>query len=441
MFLSLNVLNFFSEKNSYELEIMDLNSINTRKISLILMEDYYKIKLDRYDIEDNKRIYKLESGIEIFDKNNILYFPKQILNENVLLSKPQIRKEQKNEERNYKNKYELDKINPCGLLNIGGVCYMNAVLQCFFYCRPLTEFFLNLSYSEKIKLDSISRGYFDFVEGLSRGNKYAAQNFKKAMIKKDDIFYGTEGKDSKDVALLLLTELHNELKQNKDNEIINLNKKVNHYILKDVYDEKLELDRINQNETIISKVFNFCLKYEQTCKNKCAKYKNSYITIETDNILLLELDNLFYRPNIKISVEECLEQYVSEKIIECPLCLKNSLYFRNIFCTLPEILIIVLCRGYHNKFKCEIEFNETLDMRNYFEAIDEKEKKKNTIYKLIGSTFAYDWTSEGTGHTIAFCKTYKQNSYYIFNDKYARKTDINEIHGKLPYLLFYERKD
>ena len=98
-------------------------------------------------------------------------------------------------------------------------------------------------------------------------------------------------------------------------------------------------------------------------------------------------------------------------------------------------------RGYHNKFKCEIEFKETLDMNNYFEPIDEKEKRKKTIYHLICATFAYDWAFEGTGHTIAFCKTYKQNNYYVFNDRNVRKTDIDEINGKLPYLLFYERED
>ena len=405
------------------------------------MEEYYPVKLYNYDERNKMRIYKLDSGIIIFEKNNTIYLPKIILNENSLLSKPKIRQEVIKEDTITYNKFSnLSNINPCGLYNIGGVCYMNATLQCFFYCKPLTNFFLNLSNYEKYYLESISKGYLDFVEGLSKGNKYAAQNFKKAIIEKDDIFNGTEGNDSKDVALLILTEIHNELKKNKDNEIINLNKKVNHNNLREVYDEKLEIEKINDNETIISKTFNFCLKYEQKCKNNCPKFKNIYYTIETDNILLLELDTLFYKPNIRTSVEECLEEFVKEKRIECPSCKKNVLSFRNIFCTLPEILILVLGRGYHNKFKCEIEFNETLNMKDYFEPIDEKEKKKNTKYKLIAATFAYDWASDGSGHTVAFCKTYKQNNYYIFNDKYARKTDINEINGKLPYLLFYERQ-
>ena len=112
---------------------------------------------------------------------------------------------------------------------------------------------------------------------------------------------------------------------------------------------------------------------------------------------------------------------------------------QNKFCVLPKILILVLSRGYHNKFKCHIKFDETLDMNEYYESIDNEDDYSN-VYSLIGATFAYDWSYEGTGHTVAFCKTYQNGNYYVFNDSTARKTQINEIYGKLPYLLFYERE-
>ena len=55
----------------------------------------------------------------------------------------------------------------------------------------------------------------------------------------DEIFYGSEGNDSKDVAVLILSEMHNELKPNKNDEIIKLeNRKVNNYNIYDVYNEK-----------------------------------------------------------------------------------------------------------------------------------------------------------------------------------------------------------
>ena len=346
--------------------------------------------------------------------------------------------EPKIQQNNY-GLYKIDNIKPCGLSNKGGVCYMNATLQCFFYCKPLTEYFLNLD--DKENLGPISRGYFDFIRSLSSGNKNAAKNFKQAMIKMDDIFFGTEGNDSKDVALLILSELHYELKKNKKDEIIKLNRKVNNYELKEVYREKIDLDQINGNNSIITETFNFCMKYEQECKceTNCKKFSAPYFTIETDNIVILDLETLFIDDNKTISVNDILKSYTSTKKIECPYCKKKSLNIKNKFCVLPKILILVLSRGYHNKFKCQIQFDETLDMNDYYESID-SEDKNNTNYSLIGATFAYDWGSEGDGHTVAFCKTYQKNNYYVFNDSTVRKTQINEIYGKLPYLLFYERE-
>lgn len=402
------------------------------------MENYYVTKMESYDSRKGE-IYKLKicsEEYEIFVKDGFLYYPKNFLVKN---------SKNENSYNTIKNSYNsvsnnTDSIRPCGLYNVGGVCYMNAILQCFFYCKPLTDFFLGLYNSQN--LGQISKGYYYFVKGLSSGDKDAAKNFKKAITDMDDIFYGSEGNDSKDVAVLILSEIHNELKPNKNDEIIKLeNRKVNNYNIYDVYNEKRELDRINGNNTIITKTFNFWLKFEQKCASaNCKKYSKSYYTIESDNIVMLELETLFARDNINISVEDILKSYTSPKKIECPCCRKKSLYMTNKFCVLPKILILVLSRGYHNKFKCRIKFNETLDMSNYYSPIHD-EDYTDTEYKLIGATFAYDWSYEGTGHTVAFCKTYENNNYYVFNDSNARKTQIKEIYGKLPYILFYEREN
>ena len=402
------------------------------------MENYYVTKMESYDSRKGE-IYKLKicsEEYEIFVKDGFLYYPKNFLVKN---------SKNENSYNTIKNSYNFvsnntDSIKPCGLYNVGGVCYMNAILQCFFYCKPLTDFFLGLYNSQN--LGQISKGYYYFVKGLSSGDKDAAKNFKKAITDMDEIFYGSEGNDSKDVAVLILSEIHNELKPNKNDEIIKLeNRKVNNYNIYDVYNEKRELDRINGNNTIITKTFNFWLKFEQKCASaNCKKYSKSYYTIESDNIVMLELETLFARDNINISVEDILKSYTSPKKIECPCCRKKSLYMTNKFCVLPKILILVLSRGYHNKFKCRIKFNETLDMSNYYSPIHD-EDYTDTEYKLIGATFAYDWSYEGTGHTVAFCKTYENNNYYVFNDSNARKTQIKEIYGKLPYILFYEREN
>ena len=99
---------------------------------------------------------------------------------------------------------ELNSLKPTGLINYGAsVCYMNALLQCFYYCYPMTKYFLNIDDYQKSKLGLISKAYYDFVRGLYSGNEYAAKNFKEALIYTDPSFEGKEGKDSKDLALFI----------------------------------------------------------------------------------------------------------------------------------------------------------------------------------------------------------------------------------------------
>lgn len=344
---------------------------------------------------------------------------------------------------------KLSKKEPIGLVNIGGICYLNAVLQCFYYCPPLTKYFLKIDNRKKNSLGLVTKGYYELVQGLSSGNPYAAKQFKNAMITVDDTFYGTEGKDSKDVAILLLDELQNELKENEDS-ILYLEQNVNHFNLSDVYEEKKELIKKNNNKTIITETFNFFIKFQQICKKNCKSFYKTYYEIESENIFVFELRNIYEiiprkRKNSipEISLEECLQYYKMEKKMECPYCKSNDLNIKKVICSLPKIFIFVLSRGHNIEFNCKIKFTNEINMESYYEPINKKET--NTKYKLICATFAIDWNYKGNGHTIAFCKTYKKNKYnndneyYIFNDSTASRCDMDIIKNKIPYLLFYEK--
>ena len=424
----------------------------------MLNEKYQKKSQENQKIEDNQIKNK-------YDKN---YIRK---NENINASKENIdfngRNEYCSDENNPRNNnFEIDEVNieknvnydllntlskkePTGLVNIGGVCYMNAVLQCFYYCPPLTNYFLKIDNEKKKSLGLISKGYYELVNGLSKGNSYAARTFKNAMIEVDDTFYGSEGKDSKDVAILLLDELQNELKENEDS-ILYLEQNVNHFNLSDVYKEKKDLIKKNNNKTIITDTFNFFIKFEQTCKKNCKSFYKTYYEIESENIFVFELKNIYEiiprkRKNSipEISLEECLQYYKMEKKMECPYCKSNDLNIKKVICSLPKIFIFVLSRGHNIEFNCKIKFTNEINMESYYEPINKKET--NTKYKLICATFAIDWNYKGNGHTIAFCKTYKKNKYnndneyYIFNDSTASRCDMDIIKNKIPYLLFYEK--
>jgi ubiquitin C-terminal hydrolase len=108
-------------------------------------------------------------------------------------------------------------------------------------------------------------------------------------------------------------------------------------------------------------------------------------------------------------------------------------------CSLPEILIFVMSRGKNANFKCKINFPIEIDMSDFYEPINTKYRTYNTKYDLICATLAIDWY-KGSGHTFAFCKTYKNNEYYLFNDSRVWKTDFSKIKDKIPYILFYEKR-
>jgi hypothetical protein len=325
---------------------------------------------------------------------------------------------------------------------------MNAVLQCFYYCPPLTDYFLNLKEYSINQLGLISKGYYKFIKGISSGNVKAAFSFKEAMIAADSSFIGSEGKDSKDVAILILSEIHEELKEN-DKSLLNANQKVNYQDEVSVFEEKINLDKMNGNNTIISKTFEYFLLCEQKCK-KCCQNRKGFFNIEADNILIFEMEYVYKKISKKkynkyypiISIEDCLDYYTSNEVIDCIKCKNHSLELTKKFCKLPKIFVFVLSRGLNANFNCTINFSPEIDLRKYYSPVKELYREKSTEYNLICATFAYDWW-KGTGHTVAFCKTYKSYGnnyqYYVFNDSSTRKTSIEEIRGKTPYLLFYER--
>ena len=164
--------------------------------------------------------FKSHSGKNPFIYDNKLFFPKELLNKDYLKSlennqhfqeKEQLIKDSDSKtDSEYLNQlYEKNKKEPSGLFNYKGVCYMNAVLQCLYYCAPITKYFLTLA--NDTQLGSVSKGYYNFVKGLFNGNKNAANNLRSAIIDAESSFEGTDGKDSKELILYLFSELNDEL--------------------------------------------------------------------------------------------------------------------------------------------------------------------------------------------------------------------------------------
>ena len=352
-------------------------------------------------------------------------------------------------------KYDfLLKIKAKGLSNLGGCCYMNATLQCFYHIKELTYYFLDNKKEIKRKNGILSQGYLDLVEGLSNFNKdknyYIPRKFKDSLLEIDDSFRGSEGKDSGDLVELFLYTIQQELGGDSDFPDLSIDQRNLRLIYLDLYYKN------SKAHSIIYDLFNF----ETMSTSKCLWCGIPFYNISSENDIIFSLERvydmhrkkkevnkndnyIFYntKNHRRVSVEECLTCYALDGALRndttCKYCKKNtSILTTRSFATLPKIMIMVMSRGEKEKFECDVDFEEEIDLIDLYTNIGGIDIESSTKYSLISGTILYG--SHGHGHTVAFCKHFN-GEYYIFNDSSVRKTNFKEIKNSKIYLLFYKK--
>ena len=424
-----NKLTKNKESSSGEKE-NDNNALNSNK-NLIIHETFLEIP------RKERELYLISSFNHFFQKKTIIKKIEKGNNFSI------IQKEVCFEEDSLDY---LSKIKPRGLVNLGGCCYMNATLQCFYHIKEFTDYFLKNKKYIKLKNGLISIGILDVIEGLSQegpNNYYKPKKFKDNLIEVEDSFKGTEGKDSGDLVSIILSSCHEELGNDSELQDMSLNQREEHLIFLDIFCKNVK------TPSIIMDLFAFYVRI----KNICFECGTQYYSIYVDNMVTFSLERVF-RMNASditiknskriVSLENCLSSFSFDgsfdtQKFECKYCKKKSSIFKvRTFATLPKYLIMIMNRGKDEKFECNVSFEENLDLNESYMNIKGVPKEKNTKYTLLGGTILYG--SKGYGHTVAFCKHF-DGDYYIFNDSNFRKTNFNEIKKLKIYLLFYKNNN
>ena len=97
---------------------------------------------------------------------------------------------------------------------------------------------------------------------------------------------------------------------------------------------------------------------------------------------------------------------------------------------------MIMSRGEREKFECDVDFEEELDLRDLYSGMKGIDKENSTQYNLLAGTILYG--SGGWGHTVAFARHF-DGEYYIFNDSSTRRSSLDEIKKSKIYLLFYQK--
>lgn len=322
---------------------------------------------------------------------------------------------------------------------------MNSVLQCFYHIFDLSNELLKLKKMDESKMPMTS-AYFEVIKNLTFNKKNSISPYKfKEIISNNELFEGIAANDSKTLALYLLDTINEEF---NDNNIKLENQKISNRIrtLRDKGTEKIVKFFNMQYNSIVGDLFNGLKLTTYKCL-KCNDINTNYQII---NIINLAIEQTYYQLNKnqrkknierKLDILDCFnneeipKEFMGDNQIFCTKCNKSQdgESVSKIYMT-PKIMIIFLDRGMYNRFNCEVNFPEKLDISKFVEKKDKTEE-----FDLIGAIEHLGPSNMG-GHFIANCRHF-DGKFYIFSDSNISGPYNNYQQYGEPYLLFYRKKD
>ncbi|CRK98995.1 CLUMA_CG011986, isoform B [Clunio marinus] len=306
-----------------------------------------------------------------------------------------------------------------GLKNLGNSCYMNSIIQCLSNTHKLMQYLLEETYEKHVNRNnktkgSIVRTLAAVIKMLWSGEcKHISSKQLKAVIgEQDHLFYGMDQQDSHEFLVMLIDWLQSDLQTIP----------VVHTAVELPPSEKAWQEYTKAKESFILRLFYGQIKSTVKC-TVCSKESSTYDTFSN---LSLELP-----PNNidRCHIDECFNMYFHGEMVmgwNCPHCKAPRDAIKKLdISKLPPVLTIY------------VDFPLTdMNMMPYV-ARTEKNSGSNLqhIYRLYAVSNHYGSTE--SGHYTAYCRNYKQSTWYKFDDHTVSPLDRSEVKSSAAYILFY----
>lgn len=359
------------------------------------------------------------------------------------------------------------KIGLTGLKNLGNSCYMNSTLQCLSATIPLARFLLDGSYKQAINRTNPLGTQGQLATALAGlvhvmwGEKYAFVSpvtFREAMARFAPSFRGYDQHDSQEFLAILLDGLHEDL-----NYVVTRPAAVEMTPEREAELETLPQQVASVKEWAIYRMRNDSLVvdwFQGQFRNKltCLTCGKTSTTYEAYTYLSLPVPH--GRGVGKVSLEQCLDAFVREEVLDkadmwnCPRCKKPRKATKRLSISrLPQILLIHLKRfSFKGPFTDKIDITVTfptttpMDLTNYMPAplppgaaggqVESGSQRPPYRYDLYAVT--HHFGSLNTGHYTATVKS--SGEWWYCDDSRIARGDDRQLHTNSPYVLWFRRK-
>ena len=359
----------------------------------------------------------------------------------------------------------IEEYNPSlGLVKIDNPNYLNSLLQCFAHIPEITDKIINLhldlNFNNQMPNLKLTKKYRNFLINIFFPEKvynmerqaFNPTKFHNVINELNSLFQNNENIELKEFLNYFILKLHDELNTKKDNLSNYPDQDNKEMQMKNANDSLVDFLKsfTEKNNSIISKTIYGISKYTFYC-NQC---QNSFYNYHCYSHLFFNLENVldykinrYHKEDVELNLIDCLDYYQKSETLRgddgifCPFCKTQteSTSIKNIYST-KNVIIFILGRNSGNKFdQTFVNFEETLNLRDYVEYKKEGEKNREKFF-LGGVVNYYLGNDENSGTYNAYVRMGKKNDWYCYDDENVYSVTFDDIKNNgFPVVLFYHK--